>query len=105
MLTAALIEDVLPVFQTALLSTYTYHPVMAYPDDAEAAMVDGEETVEPVAGDETLTVTLADATMLQSVTKTNVEKKRKGFPSWSSMGTKGIGLSHDYHSTLSLMSR
>jgi len=77
---------------------------MVYPDDAVAAMVDGEETVDPAIGDETLTVTLADATMLESVNKTNVAKVRKCFPGWSSMGAKGSPLTRLSNSTLSLSS-
>lgn len=99
-LTGALMVWVLvAVCQAALLSTYTYQPVIALPDEAEAAMVEGEETVDPAKGDETLTVTLADATTVASDSNTNSERMRKDFPSWSSMGAKSSRATHIPNST------
>ena len=65
-----------------------YHPVIAYPDVAEALMVVGEETVEPAVGEDTDTVTPAEATALVNSGRTNSEKARLNFPSWSLMGLR-----------------
>jgi hypothetical protein len=51
-----------------------YQPVIGYPDEALADTVVGEETVAPDAGEDSVTVTPADATALVSNDSTNREK-------------------------------
>jgi hypothetical protein len=79
-----------------------YQPVMGYPDEALAAMVVGEETVAPDAGEDSVTVTPADATALVSIDSTNSEKQRLSFPSWSFMGLRVAAECKFPDSTLSL---
>ena len=67
-------------------------------------MVVGEETVEPAAGEDTDTVTPAEATALVNSGRTNSEKARLNFPSWSLMGPKSSRGTWDYDSTLCLKS-
>jgi hypothetical protein len=57
------------------------HPVIGYPEVADALTAKGEETDAPEPGVLKVTVTPADATALVSNDRPNSENKN--FPSWS----------------------